>query len=112
MTKIRAKAIFKIEENKVDLFKQIATECIAVVKEKDQSTHKYDWFFSDNLCVVEEAFENSNGMLTHLKNLGSLPSKLIEIASFDLEIYGDPSEALLEATSGLNPKIYKFYKGL
>lgn len=111
MTTIRAKAIFNIEENKVDLFKQIATECIASVEEKDKSTHKYDWFFSDNLCVVDEEFENSEGMLSHLKNLGNLPNRLIEMASFDIEIYGNPSSELLEAINGLNPKIYYFYEG-
>ena len=112
MTEIRAKAIFKIEENKVDLFKQLAAECIAIVKEKDTLTHKYNWYISDNLCVVDEAFKNSDGMLSHLQNLGSLPNKITAIASFDLEIYGNPSKELLKATNGLNPKIYKFYKGL
>jgi hypothetical protein len=45
-------------------------------------------------------------------NLGALLGGFLEISDFYPEIYGSPSEDLMNAVAGMNPKIYLFYQGI
>ncbi|WP_103865413.1 hypothetical protein [Aquimarina sp. I32.4] len=112
MSALKSKAIFTIQKGKLENFKDIATQCINCVKQKDKSTLKYDWYFSDNLCIVDEEFSDSEAMLSHMQNLGKLPLNLTKIATFNLEIYGSPTSKLMNALKALNPTVFNFYKGL
>lgn len=107
-------ARFVIHEGKLEAFKALAKECMASVKEKDTDTSQYDWYFSaDNTeCVVRETYTDSNAILSHIGNLGELFGRLLEISDLYPEVYGDPSEELVNATAALKPKVYSFYQGL
>lgn len=114
MKTIQATARFQIHEGKLDEFKKVANQCIAVSKEKDPGTLQYDWFFnsSQTECVVRETYKDSDAVLAHLENLGGLFNEILELADFSIEIYGNPSEELQKAAKALQPKVYSFYKGI
>ena len=116
MNKIQLTARFKIHAGKLEEAKKIAAECLAIVKEKEvgKGALQYDWFLSSDQteCVVRETYVDSNAVLIHMGNLGEPLGKILAIADFDLEIYGNMSEELKNAVAGLNPKVYSFYQGL
>jgi len=72
------------------------------------------WYFDESQkeCVLRETYPDSNALLTHLGNIGELFGKLVALGDFSAEVYGQPSEELLQATTGLNIKVYTFFQGI
>ncbi len=114
MKNIQITARFKIHEGRLEEFKRLATKCISITKEQDQGTLQFDWFFSKEQteCIVRENYVDSDSVLAHMGNLGDLLGKFLELSDFYPELYGNPSEVLLNAAAAFKPKIYSFYKGL
>ena len=114
MSKLQIIARYQIHDGKLDEFKELAKECLSVVKAKDKDTIQYDWYFHEEQseCVIIESYSDSNALLTHIGNLGDMFGKFMALGDLSAEIYGQPSEELLNATSGLNVKVYTFYQGL
>jgi len=114
MNNIQVTARLKIYDGKLEEFKKLAAEILSVIKEKDQNTLQYDWFFNEDQteCIVRENYADSDAVLTHMGNLGDLLGKILEVSDLNLELYGNPSEELLNAAAALNPKVYSFYQGL
>jgi quinol monooxygenase YgiN len=104
-------ARWSIRPNKADEFRNLAKECVRIVKEKDKDTEQYDWYINEDETewVLVEKYPNSDALLAHLANIGALFGELLQAAEFLAEIYGKPSEELLKATAGLNIKVYSFY---
>lgn len=114
MNHLQVTARFKIHDGKLEEFKDMSVQCLTAVKEKDKHTLQYDWFINkeETECVVRERYEDSNAIFEHLGSLGDLFGKILQVSDFSLEIYGDPSQELINATANLNPKIFSFYQGL
>lgn len=114
MDNLQISARFTIHDGNLEKFKRLAGECLSIVREKDQNTLQYDWFFDENQkeCVLREKYTDSNALLAHLGNIGELFGELLQLADFTGEIYGNPSKELLEATAHLNTKVYTYYQGL
>ena len=114
MNQLQVTARLKIHEGKLDEFKQLAAQCLLTVKEMDKDTMQYDWFINKEQteCVVRERYADSNAIFAHLANLGDLFGKLLAVSDFSVEVFGEPSLELINATTSLNPKIYSFYQGL
>jgi quinol monooxygenase YgiN len=114
MDKLQIAARFQVHYGQLAPFKQVAGECLSVVKTKELDSIQYEWFFNpaQTECVVRETYRDSNALLDHLGNLGDLFAKLLAISDFSVEVYGQPSEELLTATSGLDMKLYRFYQGV
>ena len=114
MNNLQLTARLKIHEGKLEEFKELAKQALHAVKEKEAGALQYDFFFNPEQteCVVRERYADSNAVLAHLANVGSILGKALEMSDFSLEVYGEPSEELKSATASLNPKIYSFYQGL
>lgn len=114
MSTIQLSARFKIHKGQLQAFKALGKPCMEVVKEKDTGTRQYDWFFSENEteCVVRETYIDSDALLAHVGNLGELFGQLLALSDFNLEIYGAPSEALVEATKPFSVSFYTFFQGM
>ena len=115
MKNIQITSRLKIHEGKLDAFKKLANECIVAVKEKEKNTLQYDWFFNEDQteCVVREKFKDSDAVMVHIGNVGDLVGQMIAISEYlTPEIYGNPSEEVLEAAAPLHPRIYSFYQGI
>ena len=103
-----------IHNGKIEAFKQVAADCMAATKAKDQNTLQYDWFLNEDetVCTVIERYKDSDALLAHIGNLGDLLGKLLAITDFKPAVYGSPSQTLLQATAALQPKLNAFYQGL
>ena len=114
MKEIKANALFKINEGKLEEFKRLIPLFISAVKEKDPGTLNYDWFLNEEKmeCMVLEAYADSDAVLAHVANVGELLQKSLEIAEITLHVYGNPSDELIKATTGVGAKIYPYYSGL
>jgi quinol monooxygenase YgiN len=114
MDKIQLIARFKLHEGKLNDFKAVAKECLIVIKEKDKGVMHYDWFFDEKEaeCVVVELYKDSAAVLNHVGLIGELLGKAMAMSNFSLEVYGNASDELKAALSGLSVKNYSFYQGL
>lgn len=114
MNNLQVSARYQIHDGKVEEFKKIAQECHGIVQAKDTDTLQYNWYFNETQteCVLRETYPDSNALLAHLGNIGDLFGKLIALGDFSAEVYGEPSQELLQATAGLNIKVYSFFQGI
>ena len=113
MNNLQITARWRIHDGKLDEYKKLAEQCLAITKEKDKETLQFDWYFNQDQteCVVREKYPDSNALLVHISNLGELLGNLFQVGDLDVEIYGNPSQELLNATTGINKKVYSFYQG-
>ena len=113
MKNIHLIARFKIHEGKLRDFKDGVDSCIAVVK-NEPGTMLYDWFIDEeNLeCTVVETYKDSDATLAHAANVNELLQKLMEIADFSAEVFGNTTEELKGALAGMNIGTVPLYKGL
>lgn len=111
---IQVRATCNIKDGKLESFKQVAAECVAAVKAKDTGTTQYDWFFNEDesVCVVRETYENSDALMQHMGHLGDLLPRLGDAADMEIEIFGEPSPTLADATAAFQPKVWKSFVGL
>jgi hypothetical protein len=112
--KLQASAKFPaIEPGNVSEFKQLAAELLEVAR-GELGTLQYDWFFSDDgtQCVVRETYASSDAVLVHLGNVGPLLGRLVELGGgLELEVFGEPSATLREATASFEPLVYSYVQG-
>ena len=107
--------IIKIPEGRLEEFKQIATKCTKLVREKDTETLKYDWFLNSDQteCEIREEYKSSEAVIKHVMNLGETLQKLLnDFPPERFAVYGDPSPQLLEMLKGVDAKLLSFFLGL
>jgi hypothetical protein len=103
----------RIPREKLSEFKRLADEALKITAE-EPGVLQYDWFFNDDesKCVVREIYADSNAVLTHLGLVGDLLGNIIEVGGgIEIEVFGDPSDELLEAIEALQPTIYSYFQG-
>ena len=113
MNNLQINSRWRIHDGKLDEFKKLAEQCLSITKEKDKETLQFDWYFNQDQteCVIRETFPDSDALLVHISNLGELFGNLLQVGDLDAEIYGSPSQELLNTTAGINKKVYTFYQG-
>ena len=112
MEAIHLIARFKIHDGKLDEFKDLAQKCIVATR-KEEGNMQYDYYFNpdESECVILEKYKNSDAVLAHMGNLGELLGQLLATSDFVPEVYGNPSETLVNAAASLNPLVYTYFKG-
>ena len=112
MKELQVSALCKIHDGKLDDFKAAAAACVQSVRENDTGTLQYDWFFNEDMteCVVREKYPDSEAVLEHIANLGDALGALLETCDLSLEVFGDPSAELAEATAALPTRVYSFFR--
>jgi quinol monooxygenase YgiN len=108
MSELKATAKFKIKPGQLEVFKSIVPNIVAAVREKDPATKAYSWYLNEDLmeCVVWEVYANSEAVLAHAGNVGEYLGQLAEVADLTIEIYGSPSQELINAISGMDVQTY------
>ena len=83
------------------------------VREEDNGTLQYDWFFNEDHteCVVRERYRDSEAILEHIANLGDTMGTLLETCDLSIDVFGEPSQELIDATTALPTTIYSFFQG-
>ncbi|MGB5172188.1 MAG: antibiotic biosynthesis monooxygenase [Eudoraea sp.] len=115
MGNIQLTARMKIHDGKAKLFKELAVQCMLIVKEKEKAnTLQYDWFNNEDETefVIRETYANSDAVLAHMGNVGELLGKMSAISDLSVEFYGDLSSDLRLAIAPFNAKVYSLFQGL
>lgn len=114
MSELRLSARCDVHEGKLDEFRAVAAACLESVKQKDTGTLQYEWFFDDDheRCVILERYRDSEALLEHVANLGETFGALLSTCDFRVDLFGDPSEELLEATRPIRKRIYRRFQGI
>ena len=105
---------FAIHQGKADDFMRLARRSMEITREKDSGTLQYDWFMSPDRteCVLRERYRDSAAVFEHAANLGELMPEFMAVCVLAVEIYGSPSDELLQALAGLAPRVYGAYQSL
>jgi quinol monooxygenase YgiN len=114
MNAIHVTARAAIHEGKIEEFKNLAAQCLRMVREQDSGTLQYDWFLDEGQteCIVREAYRNSEAVLHHIANLGATLGAILEVGDWNFEILGSPSLELVQACAGLRLKVYSPFQSI
>jgi quinol monooxygenase YgiN len=108
MSQLQVTARLKIHGGKLAEFKEVASRCMESVRTRDTGTLQYDWFLNNEgtECVVREAYRDSDAVFEHIGNLGDTLAEVLALCDMELEIYGTPTQALIDATAEMAPRIF------
>ncbi len=114
MSGIEGIARLRIHPGKLEEFKALQMECMAITRNKDTGTLQYDVFFNEDAseCIVHERYRDSEALLEHLANLGETGSALFRVCSAEGEVLGTPSAKLRKALEGGPVRIFTPYLSL
>jgi quinol monooxygenase YgiN len=99
---------FKVSNGKLDAFKELCEQFV----EKTDSESKclyYGFSFDGNQAHCREGYEDAEGVLAHLENVGSLLEEALKIADLiRLEIHGPEKELakLRKPLANLKPQFF------
>jgi quinol monooxygenase YgiN len=115
MEHLNITARFKIQPGKSDAFREIASKCIALVRENEMNAgcKRYDWYYNEanRICDVLETYANSDAFLVHMNNIGPYLQDLLAISELSGNVYGSPSESLKKALEGMDVAYLGFEAG-
>lgn len=105
---LRVMVRFRIHPGDDHRFMEIADECCRVVKHEEPGTLSYEWFFDTDghRCTTLDTYASSDALLDHLGGrVGTeLLPQLLQVSDLEgVEVFGVPSEQLVEATSAFHP---------
>lgn len=91
-----------IHTGKLDEFKALAAEAIALVEANEPNMLGYNWYLdsSQNSCTLIEQFRGPDDILTHLGNVGEVLGKLLEVSDISIDVYG---ETTADVRTALDP---------
>ena len=114
MNEILVAARLKIKPGKMDDFKKTGYACVEMVQQKDKGTLQYDWFYNEEISefIVLERYIDSDAALEHIANTSGLVGGLLALSEISLEVYGNPSQKLINTLEGFEVVYYKFDIGL
>jgi len=114
MSKVSYIVQFTINEGEVEKFKTMASGFASIVEANEPGTLGYQWWMGEdgNHCLLEETFESSEALLTHLGNVGpSLPDLMAIAPITRVEVRGSTSPAAREALAGLGATHFSHHVG-
>lgn len=93
---------FKFHEGKVEEFKRLSAECMAIVKAKDPGTLQYDTYFNadESEAIVLERFTDSEALIKHGENLAHLMEAILATGTCYGELLGEPNAQIREQLAG------------
>jgi quinol monooxygenase YgiN len=105
---------FTFHAGKVEEFKRLSAECMAIVRTKDVGTLQYDTYFNDDesKCIVLERFRDSDALILHGQNMAPLMEPIMATATVAGELLGDPSEELRAQLAGSPVGLFTLYQSL
>ena len=114
MEQLQVTATFpRIPTDNLSEFKRMAGEALKITAD-EPGVPQYDWFFNadESKCVVRETYADSDAVLSHLGSIGDMLGQIIELGGgVQIEVFGNPSDALVAATEALQPTIYSYFQG-
>ena len=86
---------FKVQSGKLEEFKALCEQCVENTS-KEPNCLYYGFSFDGDVAHCREGYEDAEGALTHLENIGPLLGEILKISELTrLEIHG-PEEELVK----------------
>ena len=93
---------FKVSAGKMDEFKGLCEQFISLTAQEPKCLY-YGFSFNGDNVHCREAYDDADGLLAHLANIGSLLNEALKIAQIiRLEVHGI-AEELAKLTEPLSP---------
>ena len=105
---------FKIPEGQIDQFKQLCEQFVARSSVEPNCLY-YGFSFNGSEAYCREGYEDAEGLLAHLNNVGDLLQRALEMAEIvRLEIHGPEEELqkLHQPLAQYNPQYFVLEYGL
>ena len=99
---------FKVSNGKLDAFKELCEQFVDKTNSESKCLY-YGFSFDGNQAHCREGYEDAEGVLAHLENVGSLLEEALKIADLiRLEIHGPEEELakLREPLANLKPQFF------
>ena len=99
---------FKVSSGNLEAFKKLCEQFVAKTSEEAKCLY-YGFSFDGDQVHCREGYEDAEGLLTHLKNVGSLLEEALKISELTrLEIHGPEEELakLREPLAHLKPQFF------
>jgi quinol monooxygenase YgiN len=105
---------FTFHAGKVDEFKRLSAECLAIVRAKDDGTLQYDTYFNadESQAIVLERFRDSDALILHSQNMAPLMDSIMATANVSGELLGDLSEELRAQMAGSPVGLFTHFQSL
>lgn len=113
---IRIRALFTIEKDNVEQYKELMKEMSNMVETHEPTTLVYEVYFNEDgtKCMVHETYVDSTAVLAHNFSTASktiLP-KIFKISKLvSLDVYGNPNSELKKLLKRFNSQIFTLYTG-
>ncbi|MEE8394072.1 MAG: hypothetical protein V3R66_06975 [Rhodospirillales bacterium] len=83
---------FKVHDGQLDAFKALGPRFIEKTEQEPKCLH-YAFTFDGDQAHCREGYEDADGVLTHLENVGALLDEALKIADITrLEVHGPEEE--------------------
>ena len=99
---------FKISSGNLGAFKELSQQFVAKTSKEPKCLY-YGFSFDADQAHCREGYEDAEGLLAHLKNVGTLLEEALKISELTrLEIHGPEEELakLREPLARLNPQFF------
>lgn len=104
---------FKISSGKIEAFKTLCEKFVEKTRKEPKCLY-YGFSFDGDQAHCREGYEDADGLLTHLDNVGALLQEALKIAEIArLEVHGPEKELqkLRGPLSALNPQFFTLEYG-
>ena len=105
---MRGTSRIRIHDGHLERFKELAQQCVEIVRTQDSGTLEYRLYLNPNgtECFVHERYRDSAAGLEHMANIAVMMEPLSEVCTITGEVCGDPSLQLREALEAAGVTIY------
>ena len=104
---------FKVHAGKLDAFRKLCETFVATTISEPKCLY-YGFCFNGDEVHCREGYEDAEGLLAHVENVGELLREALEISDLTrLEVHGPAAELapLREALADLNPEFFQLDYG-
>jgi hypothetical protein len=104
---------FKIHDGKIETFRRVCEQIVEKTKEEPKCLY-YGFSFDGDEAHCREGYEDAEGLLNHLENVGTLLGEALKSADIiRLEVHGPGQELakLREPLAGLQPRFFTLEYG-
>ncbi len=104
-------ARFRFHPGRVEDYKRLSTQAMEIVRAKEPGTLEYSIFFNEDEseAVVIERFASSEALLEHGANMSEISPAVLETATVEGELLGEPNEELRSKLTGPEPELFTPY---
>lgn len=104
---------FKVSSGKLEAFKKLCEQCVGKTSKESKCLY-YGFSFSGDHVHSREGYQDAEGLLAHLENVGPLLQEALKIAEITrLEVHGPEGELakLRKPLAKLKPQFFTLEYG-